>query len=251
VIGKSGAGKSTLMRLLNRLIDPTAGQILHEGKDVTKLHGRALLDWRSRCAMVFQQFHLVDRLDVLTNVMLGRMRKKSLVASLMKWFSEEDRVLALEALDRVDLLPQALQRTETLSGGQQQRVAIARAMLQDPVIILADEPISSLDPKSAERIMGSLKKINEERGITVLCNLHSIETARHYCERLVGMQRGRVVFDGPPDRLTAKQIEMVYEGETEELADMAASEPMNQEPGAESGIPSAAAASLRASESAG
>ncbi len=210
IIGRSGAGKSTLLRLLNRLVDPSGGRIVFDGSDVTGLHGRALLEWRARCAMIFQQFNLVNRLNVLTNVLLGRIRRQGTLPSMFKRFSDAERVMALQALERLDLLPQALQRTDTLSGGQQQRVAIARALVQEPQIILADEPIASLDPRNAQMVMSALQAINQEYGITVICNLHTLETARVCCGRIIGMAHGNIVFDGPPQALTPDRVRAVY-----------------------------------------
>ncbi len=210
IIGRSGAGKSTLLRTINRLTEPTDGSIVFDGVDVTKLRGRALLDWRGRCAMIFQQFNLVGRLDVITNVLIGRIRQHHPLPSLFKMFSAADRALAIQALDRLDLAAQALQRADTLSGGQQQRVAIARALVQAPEIILADEPIASLDPRSATKVMDALQAINREDGLTVICNLHTLDTARHYCDRIVGMAKGRIVFDGTPAELTRMAVRHIY-----------------------------------------
>ena len=210
IIGRSGAGKSTLLRLVNRLLEPSAGRILCDGTDVTALKGRALLAWRADCAMIFQQFNLVNRLDVLTNVLVGRINRHGPFSSLAKHFTAAERALAIAALDRLDLADQALQRADTLSGGQQQRVAIARAMLQDPKVILADEPIASLDPRNAARVMEALSAINREQGLTVLCNLHTLDTARSYCDRIVGMAAGEVVFDGRPESLTKAAVQRIY-----------------------------------------
>ncbi|MDQ0471211.1 phosphonate ABC transporter ATP-binding protein [Labrys wisconsinensis] len=210
VIGRSGAGKSTLLRLINRLADPTEGRILWDGVDVTALKGRKLREWRSRCAMIFQQFNLVGRLDVLTNVLMGRLAKVSTTSSVLRLWSEEDKAIALSALEQFDIGALAAQRADSLSGGQQQRVAIARAMVQDPSIILADEPIASLDPRNTKVVMDALLRINKHFGITVLCNLHSLDLAREYCDRLVGMAAGKVVFDGAPAALTADVARDLY-----------------------------------------
>ena len=218
VIGRSGAGKSTLLRLINRLADPTDGRIVFGDTDVTSLRGQALLDWRARSAMIFQQFNLVSRLNVLTNVLIGRIRQHGTLPSMVKRFSDAERAMALQALERLDLLPQALQRADTLSGGQQQRVAIARALVQEPQIVLADEPIASLDPRSAQKVLTALQAINREDGITVLCNLHTLETARSYCGRIIGMAQGRVVFDGPSDALTTAKAREVYGVEEDDPA---------------------------------
>jgi phosphonate transport system ATP-binding protein len=210
IIGRSGAGKSTLLRLINRLVEPSAGRIVWKGSDTTALNGRALLGWRARCAMIFQQFNLVPRLDVLTNVLLGRISYHSTLPSLFKHFSEKERALAVLALERLDCAPLALQRAETLSGGQQQRVAIARALMQEPEIVLADEPIASLDPRSAILVMQAVRRINKEDGITVLCNLHTLDTARQYCDRIVGIAAGEIVFDGPVSSLSAAAVRRIY-----------------------------------------
>jgi phosphonate transport system ATP-binding protein len=210
VIGRSGAGKSTLLRLINRLAEPSGGTIRWRQHDVTALRGRALRGWRARCAMIFQQFNLVPRLDVLTNVLLGRISYHATLPSLFKRFTEAERAMAVLALERLDCASLALQRAETLSGGQQQRVAIARALLQQPEIVLADEPIASLDPRSAVMVMRALRKINREDGITVLCNLHTLDTAREYCDRIVGVAAGAVVFDGRPHELTPDSVRRIY-----------------------------------------
>ena len=215
IIGRSGAGKSTLLRMINRLQAPTSGSITYGDLPVTELAGKALRDWRTSCAMIFQQFNLIPRLDVLTNVLMGRLNHRSVMASRFGVFSAEERAMALAALDRFDLLETALVRAGQISGGQQQRVAICRAMLQQPQIMLADEPIASLDPRNAQVVMDALRRINQEDGITVLCNLHHLDTARHYCDRIIAMQDGRFVFDGTPAELTAQKVRDVY-GVTEE-----------------------------------
>ncbi|MCX7933337.1 MAG: phosphonate ABC transporter ATP-binding protein [Rhodovarius sp.] len=229
IIGRSGAGKSTLLRMINRLQEPSSGRILFEGQDITALRGAALRDWRTSCAMIFQQFNLVQRLDVLTNVLIGRLNRRrgplSTLTSMLKLFTAEERAMALAALDRFDLVDQALQRAETLSGGQQQRVAIARALLQEPRIILADEPIASLDPRNSRVVMEALRDVNRRDGITVLCNLHHLDTARQYCDRIVAMQQGRIVFDGPPAALTPARVEEIYGVSEEEFEEQARSVP--------------------------
>jgi phosphonate transport system ATP-binding protein len=221
VIGRSGAGKSTLLRLINRLVDPSEGRIIFDGLDVTTLHGRPLRQWRARAAMIFQQFNLVPRLDVLTNVLLGRLSRHGTIPSLFNCFTAAERAMAVDSLERLDLVAHAFQRAGTLSGGQQQRVAIARALMQQPSILLADEPIASLDPSNAAHVMDSLRAINRERGLTVLCNLHTLDAARQYCERIVGMAKGRVVFDGVPADLTPAMMREIYqvEGHEPDLAE--------------------------------
>lgn len=210
VIGRSGAGKSTLLRLINRLVEPGSGSISFNGVEVTALKGKALRDWRRDCAMIFQQFNLVDRLDVLTNVLIGRLAEHGFLSSMAMRFTDEERALAIQALDRLDLVPQALQRAGTLSGGQQQRVAIAKALVQKPRIMLADEPIASLDPANATLVMDGLKQINAEDGLTVMVNLHTLDTARAYCDRIIAMRAGRVFFDGTAQQLTDDVVRDIY-----------------------------------------
>ncbi len=217
VIGRSGAGKSTLLRMINRLGDPTAGTITWDGSDVTALKGRALRDWRRRCAMIFQQFNLVGRLDVLDNVLMGRLAHTSGWRAMGKLWSRDDRAIAMAALEQMDIAALAPQRAETLSGGQQQRVAICRALVQEPEIVLADEPVASLDPRSSRIVMDALARINRHFGLTVLVNLHSLEIARGYCDRLVGMAAGKLVFDDVPAALTDEVARELYGLEANEV----------------------------------
>ncbi len=217
VIGRSGAGKSTLLRMINRLADPSEGRILFDGVDITALRGRELRQWRARSAMIFQQFNLVGRLDVLTNVLMGRLAEVPTWRSLAQLWPDADRALALSALEQFDMASLAAQRADQLSGGQQQRVAIARALVQEPDIILADEPIASLDPRNTRIVMDALLRINKHFGITVLCNLHSLDLARSYCDRLIGMAAGRVVFDGAPETLTDHIARELYDLEANEV----------------------------------
>ena len=217
VIGRSGAGKSTLLRMINRLQEPTDGRILWNGKDVTALRGAELRAWRARCAMVFQQFNLATRLDVLTNVLIGRLTHVPGWRALLRLWPEDDRAIALSALEQFDMGALASKRADQLSGGQQQRVAIARALVQEPEIILADEPVASLDPHNTRLVMDALAEINRRYGITVLCNLHSLELARGYCSRLVGLAGGRLVFDGAPAELTDAAARQLYGIEAAEV----------------------------------
>lgn len=210
IIGRSGAGKSTLLRMINRLQEPSSGTIHFGGVEVSGLRGQALRNWQRDCAMIFQQFNLVPRLDVLTNVMLGRLNHRSTILSLLNVFTREERIQAIAALERLGIEQTALQAAGTLSGGQQQRVAIARALMQNPKMVLADEPIASLDPLNAKIVMDALRDINEREGITVVTNLHTLDTARSYCERIVGMAGGRVVFDGKPSELTTGAVKEIY-----------------------------------------
>jgi phosphonate transport system ATP-binding protein len=210
IIGRSGSGKSSLLRLVNRLYTPQQGSISWNGQCVLSLKGRELRDWRRRATVIFQQFNLIPRLDVLTNVLLGTLATRPLVPSLFKYFPPHLRARAIVELDRLGMAETAFQRTQFLSGGQ--RVAIARAMLQDPEILLADEPVASLDPINSETVMRSIAEINRTHGITVLVNLHSIDIARRYCHRVIGMRKGNIVFDGPVDALTDDAIAEIYGG---------------------------------------
>ena len=215
IIGRSGAGKSTLLRMINRLIEPSEGSIEFNDINITSLKGKALRKWRSECAMIFQQFNLVERIDVLTNVLIGSLGRNYNFLNLIGVFSKKEKINALKNLDRFDLSEKALQKAGTLSGGQQQRVAIARALMQKPKILLADEPISSLDPKNAQRVMDDMLKINREDGITIICNLHSLDVAKKYCDRLIGLSDGKVVFDGVPDDLTTEISKELYDIDNE------------------------------------
>jgi phosphonate transport system ATP-binding protein len=192
--------------------------------------------------MIFQQFNLVNRLDVLTNVLVGRLGYHSTVPTLLKIFSQSEKAMAIRELDRLDMAATALQRADTLSGGQQQRVAIARALVQKPKLMLADEPIASLDPHNATLVMEALKRINKETGITVISNLHHLATARSYCERIIGMHAGRIVFDGPPSELTTEKALEVYgtEGDSDELKQALGEGPVQNE---DSAVSQAAVAS--------
>ena len=221
VIGRSGAGKSTLLRMINRLSDPTSGRILFKGRDVSALRGAELRLWRRSCAMIFQQFNLVGRMDVLTNVLTGRLAHASHMRSLLNIWSDTDKAIALTALEQFDMAGLAAQRVDQLSGGQQQRVAICRALVQEPDIILADEPIASLDPRNTKAVMDALLRINKHFGITVLCNLHSLDLARSYCDRLVGMSAGKVVFDDAPSALTESVARELYGLEAGEVMEAA------------------------------
>ena len=210
IIGRSGAGKSTLLRMVNRLADATEGRILFEGRDVTALTGKERRAWQSDCAMIFQQFNLVPRMDVVSNVLHGTLNRRAALATLFNLYPTADIHRAIDILDRLGIAEHAPKRAEALSGGQQQRVAIARALMQDPAIILADEPIASLDPMNAQTVMEALRRIHEEDGRTVIANLHTLDTARRYCDRVIGMRDGRIVFDGLPAQLTTGVAREIY-----------------------------------------
>jgi len=216
VIGRSGAGKSTLLRTINRLAPVAQGRILFNGVDVTALRGRELRKWRASAAMIFQQFNLIGRLDVLTNVLMGRLSEIPTWRSLVQLWPAADVAVAMSALEQFDMAQLAAQRADQLSGGQQQRVAIARALVQEPDMILADEPIASLDPRNTRIVMDALLRINKHFGITVICNLHSLDLARSYCDRLIGMASGKIVFDGAPSALTEHIARELYDLEANE-----------------------------------
>ena len=210
IIGRSGAGKSTLLRMLNRLTDATSGQITFDGLDVTTLKGAAKRSWQSQCAMIFQQFNLVPRMDVVSNVLHGTLNQRSTLSTLFNLYPDDDIHRAIDILERLGIAEHAPKRAEALSGGQQQRVAIARALMQDPRIILADEPIASLDPMNAQIVMQSLRDIHEQDGRMVIANLHTLDTARRFCDRVIGMRDGRIVFDGKPELLTTQIAREIY-----------------------------------------
>ena len=207
-LGPSGAGKSTLLRALNGLVRPTSGQVLVDG--IGTLSGsRNVRTHRRRTGMVFQQHQLIGRASVLTNVLTGRLGYHSSLRTLLP-FSAHEKRRALDAIERVGLIDYALRRADQLSGGQQQRVGIARALVQEPILILADEPVASLDPTTADRVLGLLYTICKTDGITAVVSLHQLEFARRYAEHIVGLTRGSVVFDGPPTKLGPTEINRIY-----------------------------------------
>ena len=216
IIGRSGAGKSTLLRIINRLTDATDGSIEIEGQNILDLKSKEKRSWQRNCAMIFQQFNLVPRLDVLTNVILGRLNYQGSFRASLKMFSRDERADALILLNNLGMANTALQRAETLSGGQQQRVAICRALMQNPKMILADEPIASLDPMNARMVMESLRKIHDEKNLTVISNLHTLDTAKTYCDRIIGMKDGAIVFDDVPEKLSDKLAREIYGAEADE-----------------------------------
>ena len=216
IIGRSGAGKSTLLRIINRLTDATDGKIEVDGQNILDLKSKEKRSWQRNCAMIFQQFNLVPRLDVLTNVILGRLNYQGSFRASLKMFSRDERADALILLNNLGMANTALQRAETLSGGQQQRVAICRALMQNPKMILADEPIASLDPMNARMVMESLRKIHDEQKLTVISNLHTLDTAKTYCDRIIGMKDGAIVFDDLPEKLSDKLAREIYGAEADE-----------------------------------
>jgi len=210
IIGLSGAGKSTFMRSINGTNIPSSGSLNVLGKEVTSLKGNALVDLRKQIGFIFQQFNLVKSISVLKNVLVGRIAYNPLWRSLTGLYKKEDLILAKQTLDSVGLQDRYHEKARNLSGGQQQRVAIARAMVQKPKIILADEPMASLDPKLSEIVLEILTKFNQEQGITVLVNIHVLDYAKKYAKRIIGFRKGELVFDGPPPSLTPEITESIY-----------------------------------------
>ncbi|WP_225046912.1 phosphonate ABC transporter ATP-binding protein [Lacticaseibacillus kribbianus] len=215
VVGLSGAGKSTLMRAVNRLHDISNGDIRIDGESITKARGKQLLHIRRNIGMIFQNFNLVRRATVLKNVLTGRVGYYPTWKMMFGLFSPEDKQRAYEALQTVELEDKVYTRADQLSGGQQQRVSIARALTQAPKIILADEPIASLDPQTTKRVMDDLRRINQEMGITVLINLHNVELAQEYGTRIIGIRAGEKVFDGPVSEADDATMAQIYSGEEE------------------------------------
>ncbi|MDB5035998.1 MAG: ABC-type phosphonate transport system periplasmic component [Chlorobi bacterium] len=220
VIGLSGAGKSTFLRALNRMNEPSAGVMLFDGADITHISGPALTRLRREIGFIFQQFNLVRTVTVLRNVLLGRLSHVSWLPSMLGRFPREDREIAMRYIREVGLAEKMNTRADRLSGGQQQRVAIARAMAQRPKVILADEPMASLDPKLAEIVLGLLRRFNREEGITVIVSLHVLQLATEYADRIVAFRKGEIAFDGAPGMLTPEIVEEIYRTESAELEEM-------------------------------
>ncbi|WP_282937168.1 phosphonate ABC transporter ATP-binding protein [Paenibacillus sp. RC67] len=210
IVGLSGAGKSTLLRSMNRLHEITDGQILIDGKSITAARGAELRRMRRDIGMIFQSFNLVKRVSVLRNVLSGRVGYHSTLRTILGMFPKEDIELSLKALERVNIREKAYARADELSGGQQQRVSIARALAQEAKIILADEPVASLDPLTTRQVMDDLRRINQELGITTIVNLHFIDLAREYATRIIGLRAGEVVFDGPVEEATDEKFSEIY-----------------------------------------
>jgi phosphonate transport system ATP-binding protein len=215
IIGLSGSGKSTLLRCINRLIDPTDGRVLWDDVDITAAQGAELRHIRRQIGMIFQQFNLVRRSSVMTNVLSGRLGYANSWWSLVHRFPPQEHKRATAALERVGILDKADNRADQLSGGQQQRVGIARALMQEPRLMLADEPVASLDPVLAHSILQYLELLNRQDGITVLCSLHFLDLVHRYASRVVGLKEGELVFDGLPSELTRQRFKEVYGEEAE------------------------------------
>lgn len=217
IIGPSGAGKSTILRCINRIIEPTDGKIIFEGNDISSLKGKKIREFRRRIGMIFQHYNLVYRLTVMQNVMHGRLGYMSTFDGVLSRYSEEDKHKALELLAKVGLSQYMYKRAGELSGGQRQRVGIVRALMQEPSLLLCDEPIASLDPNSSKVIMDLVRRLTRESNITCIVNLHQVHVAMEYATRIIGVRQGRIVFDGPPSRLDTGTIEDIYGTPVENL----------------------------------
>ena len=214
IIGLSGAGKSTLIRTINRMIDVTGGQLTVDGTDVMSLSGKAMRRYRRKIGMIFQSYNLVTRATAIKNVLSSMVPDMPFWKVLLGAFSAEQKLKALEALDKVGILDKAYIRCDQLSGGQQQRVSLARTLNQDPTIILADEPVAALDPVTAHQVMADFKRINQEMNITVLINIHHVDLALAYCTRVIGIRAGKIVYDGPTETVTQEILDEIYGGAT-------------------------------------
>ncbi len=210
IIGLSGAGKSTLIRTINQMIKISSGSLLVNNIDVTKLKGKKLRRFRRDIGMVFQSFNLIKRTTVIKNVLAARVADMPFYKSMLGLYSKQDRIIALEALDQVGILEKAYTRADQLSGGQQQRVALARCVAQQPQIILADEPVASLDPVTSNQVMSDFVKINKELNITVIANMHHVDIALKYARRVIGIKEGLIVFDGPSTEITNEKLKQIY-----------------------------------------
>ena len=212
IIGLSGAGKSTLIRTINRMIDITEGQLIVDGVDVMTLHGKSMRRFRRKIGMIFQSFNLVTRYTAIKNVLTSMVPDMGFFRVLLGLFTKEQKMQALEALDKVGILDKAYTRCDQLSGGQQQRVALARTLNQSPSIILADEPVAALDPVTAHQVMSDFKRINEELNISVLINIHHVDLALKYATRVIGIRAGEIVYDGPSSQVTQAVLDSIYNG---------------------------------------
>lgn len=217
IIGSSGAGKSTILRCINRLVDATDGKIIYDGKDIMHINKRQLRNVRTKTGMIFQHYNLVDRLSVMENVLHGRLGQKSTFSGMIGHYSESEKEQAFAILEELGLAEQAYKRCDALSGGQKQRVGIARAIMQQPKLILCDEPIASLDPKASKTIMDHLAQINQSMQITCIVNLHQVDVAMKYSQRILGIAAGKLVFDGAPSELTQEKIHEIYQSNAKDL----------------------------------
>mgnify|MGYP001164702716 FL=1 len=217
IIGLSGSGKSTLLRCINRLHEPTSGSIIFRNKDVTTIQGKELRQYRRSVGMIFQHFNLIPRYSVLDNVLTGDLSTMSVMSALMNKFTDEQKQRALHNLEIVGIPDKAQQRADELSGGQQQRVAIARTLMQNPDIILADEPVASLDPATSHSVMKYLEKVNKEHGKTIICNLHFLSLVRQYATRVIALKGGKMIFQGQPEDITDTWFKTIYGDDATEV----------------------------------
>lgn len=217
IIGPSGSGKSTILRCINRLVDATQGTIIFDGHDISRADKREIRQIRKKTGMIFQHYNLVDRLSVVENVLHGRLGYKSSISGAIGHYTEEEKEKAFHILAMLGLTEQAYKRCDELSGGQKQRVGIARSLMQEPKLLLCDEPIASLDPGSSKIIMDYLKEINESMKITCIANLHQVDVAMSYAKRIIGITAGQILYDGPPSELTRAKIYEIYQSEEGEL----------------------------------
>lgn len=218
IIGLSGAGKSTLIRTINRMIDITSGKLTVNGKEVNNLKGKELRKFRRKIGMIFQSFNLVTRISVIKNVLTAKVPDIPFVRSAFSIFTKDEKLQALEALDKVGIVEKAFIRADQLSGGQQQRVALARTLAQNPEIILADEPVAALDPITARRVMEDFRKINKEMNISILINIHHVELALNYADRIIGIRDGKIVYDGKAEDVTEEILDDIYKGKADGVA---------------------------------
>jgi phosphonate transport system ATP-binding protein len=217
IIGPSGAGKSTLLRCINRMIDVSDGEVIFDNENILSINKWQLRRLRRKIGMIFQHYNLVYRLSVIENVLHGRLGYKSTITGMLGIYNEQEKRQAIEILKVLGLEEQMYKRADQLSGGQKQRVGIARALVQEPKMLLCDEPIASLDPSAAKVIMDYLRKINDEMGITVICNLHQVDVALNYADRIIGVNGGKIIYDGKPQDMTSEQIHAIYGSEMGDL----------------------------------
>ncbi|MDI9461872.1 MAG: phosphonate ABC transporter ATP-binding protein [Saccharofermentanales bacterium] len=217
IIGPSGSGKSTILRCINRLVDATQGSIIFDGHDIKQADKKEIRQVRKKAGMIFQHYNLVDRLSVIENVLHGRLGYKSVISGVIGHYTEAEKEKAFQILAMLGLTEQAYKRCDELSGGQKQRVGIARSLMQEPRLILCDEPIASLDPSSSKIIMDYLSNINETMKITCIANLHQVDVALRYAKRIIGITAGQIVYDGPPEKLTKAKIYDIYQSDEGEL----------------------------------
>jgi len=217
IIGPSGSGKSTILRCINRLVDATQGSIRFDGHDINRADKKEIRQVRKKTGMIFQHYNLVNRLSVIENVLHGRLGHKSTMGGVIGHYTEQEKDKAFQILAKLGLTEQAYKRCDELSGGQKQRVGIARSLMQEPRLILCDEPIASLDPSSAKIIMDHLSVINKTMQITCIANLHQVDVAMRYAKRIIGITSGHIIYDGPPDKLTKSKIYEIYQSNEGEL----------------------------------